>query len=212
MKIHIAEPSRGCNWILATRLLPCCGFRLTYSAGLQGLQYNRPTCSLTLHSPTNQLCQGLQKCSVTSIQRKRNLLNYACDITSNLTGTQNEKDDRIVVLHPGSNNPWKCVTYSDIYLTNSIYTLLPSRNIRLLCIKSDKLVTNVTGFISDNSCPVGVHKRYCAGTPPEEHNRLYKCQHWKFSTNFKTGLSAHIPRTHPSLHNDQLKEKTRNFQ
>ena len=89
---------------------------------------------------------------------------------------------------------------------------MPSRNICLLCIKSDILVTNVTGFISDNSCSVGVHKRYCAGAPPEEHNRLYKCQHWKFSTNFKTGLSAHIPRTHPSLHNDQLKEKTRNFQ
>ena len=57
-----------------------------------------------------------------------------------------------------------------------------------------------------------MHKRYCTGTPPEEPSQIHKCQHCKFLTNFETALSAHFSRAHPSLHNDQLKEKTRNFQ
>ena len=55
-------------------------------------------------------------------------------------------------------------------------------------------------------------KRYCTGIPPEEHSRTYKCQLCKFSTNFKNGLSVNISIAHPSFHNDQLKEKTKNFQ
>ena len=57
-----------------------------------------------------------------------------------------------------------------------------------------------------------MHKRCCTGTPPEEPSQIQKCQHCKFLTNFETALSAHFSRAHPSLHNDQLKEKTRNFQ
>ena len=125
-----------------------------------------------------------------------------------MTDAQNEKDDRTVVLYPGSNNLWDCVKCSNAYPTNSAFSkhLLTAHQIRHVSYKCG------CGFISDNSRSVGTHKRYCAGFPPEEHNRLFKCQHCQFSTNFENGLSVHISRAHPSLLNDQLKEKTRNFQ
>lgn len=125
-----------------------------------------------------------------------------------MTEAQNEKDDRTVVLHSGSNNPWNCVKCSNVYPTNSAFSkhLLTAHQIRHVSYKCS------CGFVSDNSRSVGTHKRYCAGTPPEEHNRLFKCQHCQFSTNFENGLSVHISRAHPSLYNEQLKEKTRNFQ
>ena len=106
------------------------------TTGLQGLQYNRPSASLILHSPSSYVrrCNSL---SVTSKQRRRNLLNYACVIRSHLTNIPNEQDDQIVVTHPGSNNPWKWVICSGICPTNSAFLkfLLTVHQIRHIIYK-----------------------------------------------------------------------------
>ena len=171
--------------------------------GLQGHRITRPTCSLNLHSPTSYV-RGCNSLSVKSKQRRGNLVDYACDITSNLTDIPSEQDDWFVVTHPGCNNPWKCVGCRDIFPTNSAFLkyLSTVHQIRHIMLKCD------CDFTSENSHSVGVHKPHCTVILPEEHGRTYKCQRCKFSTNFENGLSVHISRAHPSFYNDQLKERT----
>ena len=67
------------------------------------------------------------------------------------------------------------------------------------------------GFIGENSHSVSTQKRYCTKLPPEEHSRLFKCHHSKFSTGLESGLWVHLSRVHPSLYNEKLKEKTKNI-
>ena len=124
--------------------------------GLQGHRITRPTCSLNLHSPTSYV-RGCNSLSVKSKQRRGNLVDYACDITSNLTDIPSEQDDWIVVTHPGSNNPWKCVGCRDIFPTSSAFLkhLLTVHQIRHIMYKCD------CDFTSENSHSVGVHKPYC---------------------------------------------------
>ena len=145
--------------------------------------------------------------SVTRREKRRNWENYGCDVTSNLADSNLGQDDWIVATHPGLNNSLKCHICNTIIPTNSAFSkhLRATHHITKICYKC------LCGFNSENSHSVGIHKRYCTGNLTEEHSLAIKCPHCKCSTQFEPGLFVHMARVHPSLHDENLKEKTKNF-
>ena len=134
------------------------------------------------------------------------MANYACDVKSNLTDSKFEQDDWIVVTHPGPNNSWRCDICKSVLPNNSAF----SKHLR-----TNHQITKISykcpcGFSSENSRSVSTHKHYCTGNPPKEHGQVIY-SHYKFSTEFKSGLSVHIAKVHPFIHNENVKEKIKYF-
>ena len=124
-----------------------------------------------------------------------------------MTDSNFEQDGWIVATHPDPNNSWMCVTCKTVFPTNRMLWkhLRTTHQITKICYKC------LCGVNSENSRSVSPQKHCCTRNPPEEHGQAIKCSHSRFSTKFESGLSVHIARVHPSIHNEILKEKTKNF-
>lgn len=99
-----------------------------------------------------------------SKQRRRNLDNYAHDITENSPGQVNQKG-QLVSYHPGPNKPWKCCLCQTELASNKLF----EKHVKDEHQITEHLYFCECGYSNESARSTGTHKRYCDGLVPEEH-------------------------------------------
>ena len=148
----------------------------------------------------------VQKTSVTSKKRKRNLENYAYDFIRNPPGHITEKG-QLVVKHPGAKNPWSCSQCQEQLATNKLFEKHLSQRHQI----KKFVYMCMCGYGSESAKSTGVHLRYCDGAIPEEHLRQRKCDICHFSTDDANGLLVHRSVAHKEQYNKELVAKEKGY-
>ena len=143
---------------------------------------------------------------VTSKQRKRKLENYVYDFIENPSGHKNEKG-QLIVKHPGAKNRWSRYKWQEQLASNKLFSKHCKDKHQI-----DKFVYCCScGYGSENSKSTGSYLRYYDGNVTEEHEREFKCDLCRLSSNDESGLLVHKSVAHKEEYNEGLKGNQKGF-
>lgn len=91
-------------------------------------------------------------------------------------------------MYLGTSNSWNCSVLR-FYQTTTRFQNMPlgqkKKKEAIRSLKSNTTVSKLPFFSVQQNC-------YCTGNLPEEPDRVIKCTHCKFSTDFEPVLSVHL--------------------